>query len=48
MTDRDFWLIVRRALLMVVRAIEKKYPADNVPLEEEKGASYSVVVDDSN
>jgi hypothetical protein len=25
MTDKDFWLIVRRALLMVVRAIEQRY-----------------------
>ena len=25
MTDREFWLIVRRALLMIVRAIEKRY-----------------------
>ena len=25
MTDREFWLIVRRALLMLVRAIEKRY-----------------------
>jgi hypothetical protein len=25
MTDREFWVIVRRALLMVVAAIEKRY-----------------------
>jgi len=25
MEERDFWLLVRRALLMVVRAIEKRY-----------------------
>jgi len=25
MADRDFWLLVRRALLMIVHAIEKKY-----------------------
>jgi len=25
MTDREFWLIIRRALLMLVSAIERKY-----------------------
>jgi hypothetical protein len=25
MTDRDFWLMIRRALLMIAAAIEKKY-----------------------
>lgn len=25
MTDREFWLIVRAALLAIVRAIERKY-----------------------
>ena len=25
MSDRDFWLIIRRALLMVVSAIEQRY-----------------------
>ena len=25
MTDKELWLIVRRALLMVCKAIEKKY-----------------------
>lgn len=25
MSERDFWITIRRALLMVVRAIEKKY-----------------------
>jgi hypothetical protein len=25
MSDRDFWIIIRRALLMVVAAIEKRY-----------------------
>jgi len=28
MTDFEFWLIVRRALLMVIRAIEKRYGID--------------------
>jgi len=25
MTEKEFWLLIRRALLMVVRAIEKRY-----------------------
>jgi len=25
MNERDFWLLLRRALLMVVRAIEKRF-----------------------
>ena len=25
MTDRDFWLAFRRALLLIITAIEKKY-----------------------
>jgi len=26
MSERDFWLLIRRALLMIVRAIECRYP----------------------
>lgn len=25
MSDKEFWLMVRRALLIIVKAIEKKY-----------------------
>jgi len=25
MTDRDFWLLIRRALLMICKAIETRY-----------------------
>jgi hypothetical protein len=25
MSDRELWLIIRRALLMIVKAIERKY-----------------------
>lgn len=25
MTDKDFWLLIRRALLLIISAIEKKY-----------------------
>jgi len=28
MTEHEFWLLVRRALLMIVRAIERKYGID--------------------
>jgi len=28
MTDREFWLLIRRALLMMIRAIEKRYGID--------------------
>ena len=25
MTDKEFWLTIRRALMMIIRAIEKKF-----------------------
>jgi len=28
MSEREFWLLLRRALLMVIRAIEKRYGID--------------------
>lgn len=28
MDDRDFWLLVRRALMMICAAIEKRYGRD--------------------
>jgi hypothetical protein len=31
MTDRDFWLAVRRALLAICAAIEKKYMQKDDP-----------------
>lgn len=34
MNDKDFWLIVRRALLMVVRAIEKRYKLNEMKVVE--------------
>jgi len=30
MSDRDMWLIIRRALLMIVHAIERRYLKDSV------------------
>ena len=32
MTDKDFWMIVRRALLMICKAIERKYTGKDVEL----------------
>lgn len=29
MTDYDFWMLIRRALLLVVKAIEKKYLSES-------------------
>ena len=29
MNDRDFWEIVRRALIMIIKAIEKRYMKEN-------------------
>jgi hypothetical protein len=46
MTDKDFWLIVRRALLMIVKAIERKYPAREEILDTGGNASVSFLVDD--
>ena len=31
MTERDFWLTIRRALLMLADAIDKRYPAEKTP-----------------
>jgi len=28
MADRDFWILIRRALMMVVSAIEKRWAID--------------------
>jgi hypothetical protein len=33
MSDREFWLCVRRALLMICKAIERRYLADMHPLD---------------
>ena len=44
MTEKDFWLIIRRALLMIVKAIEKRFPPreTNVTLSESDSVSYLV------
>ena len=46
MTDKDFWLIVRRALLMIVKAIERKYPTKDVELDTGGQVSVSYLVED--
>ena len=46
MSDKEMWLIVRRALLMIVKAIEKKYPGKAEPLEPAPDVSISLVVDE--
>jgi hypothetical protein len=33
MGDREFWLAVRSALIMIIRAIEKRYLKDVRPLD---------------
>jgi hypothetical protein len=37
MTEAEFWLIIRRALLMIVAAIEKKYAKRNGQVVEPTG-----------
>jgi len=29
MNDKDFWVMVRRALIMMIKAIEKRYIKDS-------------------
>jgi len=31
MTEREFWLLIRRALLMIIAAIDKKFMCGNSP-----------------
>ena len=33
MSDKEFWLTIRRALLMIVKAIERKYPTKLVEVD---------------
>ena len=42
MTDKEFWLIIRRALLMIVKAIERRFPSreSNVTISESDTVSY--------
>ena len=33
MNDKELWMMIRRALLMIVKAIEKKYPGKDELVE---------------
>jgi hypothetical protein len=33
MSDKELWLAIRRALLLIVKAIEKKYPPKTTELD---------------
>ena len=46
MSDRELWLTVRRALLMICKAIERKYPIKDMELESGKQITVSYLVDD--
>jgi hypothetical protein len=46
MTDKEFWLLIRRALLMIVRAIERKYTSKDVELDTGGGVSVSYLEGD--
>ncbi len=47
MTDKEFWIAIRRALQMIIKAIERKYiGGEAVPLDTGGDDSFSYVVDD--
>ena len=46
MTDKDFWLIIRRALLMICKAIERRYTGKEVELDTGGSVSVSYLVED--
>ena len=46
MTDKEFWLMIRRALMMICKAIERKFAGKEVDLETEESETYSLVIDD--
>ena len=48
MNDKELWLAIRRALLMIVRAIEKKYPGKDQVLEVDETASFTFLDDDKS
>lgn len=37
MTEAEFWLLIRRALMMIIAAIEKKYAKNNEQVVEPTG-----------
>ncbi len=46
MTDKEFWLMIRRALQMICTAIERKFAGKEVELETGEEVSYSLSADD--
>ena len=48
MNDKEFWMMVRRALLMICSAIEKKYPGKDQVLEVDETASFTFFDDDKS
>ena len=50
LSDREFWLIVRRALLMICQAIEKKYiqPGNVTAGDAQITVSYSPTLADGD
>ena len=45
MTEREFWMLIRRALLMIVKAIESKY-SQSEQLEPSDNVTVSLATDD--
>jgi hypothetical protein len=46
MNDKELWLAIRRALLIIVRAIEKKYPTKQVELDSGGQVSVSYLAEE--
>ncbi len=48
MTDKEFWIAIRRALQMIIKAIERKYigGGEAVPLDTGGDVSVSLLIED--
>ena len=46
MNDKEFWMMIRRALLMICKAIERKYPAKEEILESVGSVNISFLPDE--
>jgi len=46
MTDKEFWLMIRRALMMICKAIERKFAGKEVEIEHTEQTTYSGQTDD--
>jgi hypothetical protein len=46
MNDKELWLMIRRALLMICKAIEKKYPPNQMTLDVDPSVSVSYNLDE--